>query len=173
MKLNRLETHDRLVHFKKDQDLNVFLGAEECLKRNPDALKYQSHSSYIYIFAHPRTTEDGRNKRLLWQPRLIKPKPESNSYLFRAQSYTDLIEVCWLIPDERLWPQFDANKLTTDPTISWSIEQFKHNQMRLAQSHPEDLSIAQAGQILKTVLLESISEKNREKLLDNHFKQVI
>jgi hypothetical protein len=173
MKLNRLDTHDRLLHFKKDQDLNIFQGAEECLKKNPDALKYQAHSSYIYIFAHPRTAEDGINKRLLWQPRLIRPKPESNSYLFRAQSHTDLLEVCWLIPDERLWPQFEANKLTAEPTITWSIEMYCLNRDEIAKPHPEDLSIAKAGQILKTVLLESIAEKNREKLLDRHFKQVI
>lgn len=172
MKINRLETHDRLVHFKKDQDVNVFLGAEECLKKNPDSLKYQSHSPYIYIYSHPRTTDDGLHKRLLWQPRLIKPKPESNSWLFRAASHTDLLEICWLLPDEMLWPQFEANKLASDPDILWSIEQYKHNREALGRPHPEDWSIPQAGNILLAILRESIAEKNKENLLDRHFKLI-
>lgn len=35
MKIQRLEAHDRLLHFKKDQEANIFSGAEDCLKRNP------------------------------------------------------------------------------------------------------------------------------------------
>ena len=52
MKLNRLETHDRLIHFKKDQEANIFQGAEDCLKKNPDSLFFQSKCPYVYLFAH-------------------------------------------------------------------------------------------------------------------------
>ena len=51
MKVNRLEAHDRLEHFKEDQSFNIFKGAEDCLKKNPDALIMQEHSPYVYIFA--------------------------------------------------------------------------------------------------------------------------
>ena len=98
MKVDRLETHDRLLHFKKDQALNIAQGAEDCLKRNPLSLAIQSRSPYVYLFAHPRTADDGFTKRMLWQPRLTRPKAQTNSYLFRAQSNSDVIEVCWLLP---------------------------------------------------------------------------
>ena len=112
MKLNRLEPHDRLLHFKKDQEANIFQGAEDCLKKNPDSLFFQARSSYIYIFAHPRTADDGLNKRMLWQPRLWKPKAQTNSYLFRVKSKTDIIEICWIIPPRELWGQYDKGKVT-------------------------------------------------------------
>ena len=73
MKLNRLETHDRLLHLKKDQEAIIFQGAQDCLKKNTDSLSMQMHSPYVYLFAHPRTAEDGVTQRLLWQPRLTKP----------------------------------------------------------------------------------------------------
>src|SRR5215470_6737494 len=86
MKLNRLETHDRLQHFVQDQSKNIWQGADDCMKRNPLSLALQDRSPYIYIFAHPRTADDGVTKRMLWQPRLTKPQAQSNSYLFRAKS---------------------------------------------------------------------------------------
>src|SRR5579863_4273753 len=98
MKINRLETHDRYQHFIKDQSETIFQGAEKCLKENPLSIAIQEKSPYIYIWAHPRTAEDGVNKRMLWQPRLSIPEPQTNSYLFRATSKTDLIEVVWILP---------------------------------------------------------------------------
>jgi hypothetical protein len=71
-----------------------------------------------------------------------------------------------------LWPQFEANKLASDPDILWSIEQYKHNREALGRPHPEDWSIPQAGNILLAILRESIAEKNKENLLDRHFKLI-
>src|SRR6188768_2538257 len=98
MKLNRLEAHDRLLHLKKDQEANIYLGAEECLKKNPDSLALQEKSPYIYIFAHPRTADDGITKVMYWQPRLSIPEAQENSYLFRVISHTDIFETIWMIP---------------------------------------------------------------------------
>lgn len=159
MKLNRLETHDRLVHFVKDQSQTIWQGAEECLKKNPDSLRMQEKSPYIYVFAHPRTADDGVTKRLLWQPRLTRPKSQSNSYLFRAISKTDLIEVCWLIPPRELWKQFRKENLTNEPTVIWSIDQFIHNRKNLESPHPEDWNDEQVKNIWKSIL-ETSKQQN-------------
>jgi hypothetical protein len=103
MKIQRLETHDRLAHLQQDQSHIIAQGCEDCLKKNWLSLAFQARCHYVYIFAHPRTTDNGVNKRLLWQPRLSKPTAQTNSYLFGAQSNTDLIELCWLIPPRELW----------------------------------------------------------------------
>jgi len=139
VKVNRLETHDRLEHFKKDQSVNIWQGADDCLKKNPLSLALQERSPYIYIFAHPRTADDGLTKRMLWQPRLSRPPAQSNSYLFRAQSHTDIVEICWLIPDEMVWDQFKAGNVVEDNTIAWSIEQFRSNKKKLEAPLPDDL----------------------------------
>jgi len=137
-KLNLFETHDRLEHFKKDQHNIIFEGAEECLKKNPDSLALQEKCPYIYLFAHPRLDDDGIRTRLLWQPRLTKPKAQSNSFLFRAISNTDVLEVCWLIPPPELWPQYQRGQIAEDPTVLWSINMFLNNKAELEAPAHDD-----------------------------------
>jgi len=160
MKINRLEAHDRLEYLREDQSANVFQGVDDCLKRNPDSLALQDKSPYIYIFAHPRTTDDGLHKRLLWQPRLTRPKTQTNSYLFRAISKTDLVEICWLLPPRELWNQYKRGNVTEDPTILWSICQFQSNREDLDAPHPEDLPDERIKQIWKEFLISRINDKN-------------
>ncbi len=165
MKLNRLEAHDRLLHFKKDQEANIFQGAEDCLKKNEDSLFYQDRSPYVYIFAHPRTADDGVTKRMLWQPRLEKPEAQTNSYLFRAQSHSDIIEVIWLIPPREMWNQYIKGQVTENPDVVWSIDQFINRKESLEKKDPEDLSEEKARQILKELILFKRMKKNMKTLI--------
>lgn len=162
MKISRLETHDRLQHFIKDQSQNVFLGAEECLKYNPLSLAIQEKSPYVYIFAHPRTADDGVTKRMLWDPRLSIPSPQTNSYLFRAISHSDMIEVIWLIPPREMWAQYDKGKVTEFNEAAWSINTFIHNRQELEKPHPDDLPEAMTSQIMRQIIAEHI-QKLRDK----------
>ena len=139
MKIQRLETHDRLQHFVQDQSKAIAQGANDCLKVNPLSLALQEKSPYIYIFAHPRTADDGITKRMLWQPRLTKPKAQTNSYLFRAIAKTDNLEVCWLIPPSEMWSQYEKGKVTENDLVMWSIDQFKHNRGGLEEAEKDDL----------------------------------
>ncbi len=162
MKIDRLETHDRLLHFKRDQEINIFLGAEDCLKRNSLSLALQDKSPYIYIFAHPRTADDGVNKRMLWQPRLTKPAPQTNSYLFRAISHTDELEICWLLPPKEIWPQFRRGNLTEENTVLWSINQYEYNRKSLAKAAHDDMSDEKVQEIYRKVCIEMRNDKIRE-----------
>jgi len=140
MKIQKLETHDRLQHLQKDQAINLAQGCEDCLKKNALSLVLQQHSPYIYIFAHPRTHDDGITKRMLWQPRLSRPLPQTNSYLFRVKSGTDNIEICWMIPPREVWNQYTKGMVTENETVTWSINQFQNNRKELEANHPEDIS---------------------------------
>jgi len=163
MKLNRLETHDRLEHLVKDQSDNVFKGAEECLKLNPLSLAIQEKCPYVYIFAHTRTAEDGVTKRLLWQPRISKPKAQTNSYLFRAQSNTDSIEVVWIIPERHLWPQYEKGKITENELVNYSVDLFDNNRNELEKPHPEDFPEERSILIFEKILNEHKQEVRRKK----------
>lgn len=163
MKLNLLETHDRLEHLVKDQSDNVFKGAEECLKLNPLSLAIQERCPYVYIFAHTRTCEDGVTKRLLWQPRISKPKAQTNSYLFRAQSKTDYIEVVWIIPERHLWPQYEKGKVTENEIVNYSVDLFDHNRSELENPHPEDISEENAKRIFEKILSDHKQEVKKKK----------
>lgn len=165
MKLNRLETHDRLLHFKEDQALNISQGASDCLNKNPLSLALQQKSPYVYIFAHPRTADDGVNKKMYWQPRLTKPLAQTNSYLFRAQSNTDIMEICWIIPPVELWKQFEKGKVTESEWVRWSIDQYMRNKTELEKPFKDDLSDETAKNIYKSVALEMDQDNGREKLM--------
>ncbi len=154
MKINRLEAHDRLLHLKQDQALNITQGAEDCLKVNPFSLAIQEKCPYIYLFAHPRTADDGVNKKMIWDPRLSIPEPQTNSYLFRAISKTDQIEVCWLIPPKEMWPQYKIGNVTEHEIVLWSIDMFLHHKNKLQEPHPEDLP----EDITKNMLIAVVNE---------------
>lgn len=158
MKVNRLETHDRYKHFIQDQWENVAQGASDCMLKNSLSLAIQEKCPYVYLFAHPRTADDGVNKRIIWQPRISKPKPETNSYLFRGQSKTDIVEICWLLPPIELWEQYETGKVTASEYVLWSIDQFKNNRHFLGLPHPEDLNDDQGKFIYRDVM-----KTNREK----------
>lgn len=163
MKVNRLEAHDRLEHLKKDQAQNIFEGAETCLKKNPLSLALQEKSPYVYIFAHPRTHEDGVTKVMYWQPRLTKPEAQSNSYLFRAISHSDILEVCWLLPPHEMWDQYKKGNVTEHDVVEWSIDQFKTNRKNLENAHPEDFS----DEKIKSIYQDINQMRIRSNLMDN------
>lgn len=167
MKLDRLETHDRFQHFIKDQQHTIWKGADDCLKNNPDSLKIQEKSHYVYLFAHPRTADDGLRKRLLWQPRLLKPKAQTNSYLFRAESNTDIIEICWLIPPREMWGEYDKGKVCESNWTSWSILQFINNREELEKPFADDWTDEQAQTIFKKILNEGIEAKRAALVLSS------
>lgn len=168
MKVSRLEAHDRLLHFKKDQGDIISQGASDCLKVNPLSLAIQDHSPYVYVYAHPRTLgidekldlfkrggykdlSQVPEKAMFWQPRLAKPLAQTNSYLFRALSHSDILEICWLLPPEELWEQYETGKVTENEHVNWSIAEFIKNKKELEAPHPEDLPDKKIRQIYKEI----------------------
>jgi hypothetical protein len=89
---------------------------------------------------------------MFWQPRLTKPEPQTNSYLFRATSHTDIIEVCWLLPPRELWAQYSKGKVTENQLVIWSVDQYINNRIELGRKHPEDLPEERAAKILKDLI---------------------
>lgn len=163
MKINRLEAHDRLKHLIKDQSLNISQGAHDCLTKNELSLALQDRSPYVYIFAHPRTADDGVTKVMYWQPRLSKPEAQTNSYLFKAKSKTDILEICWLLPPKEMWDQYNKKKVTESEWVLWSIDQFKNNRKNLETPDPEDLDEKR----FKLIYEEIKNSKSKKKLIDN------
>lgn len=164
MKINRLETHDRLIHFKQEQVINIFQGAEDCLKKNPLSIGLQQYSPYIYLFAHPRTCEDSSTKKMYWQPRLTKPKSQTNSYLFRAISGTDQIETCWLLPPREMWKQYNRGNVTEHELVLWSINEFQNNRKKLEAPFENDLSDEKCKEIYRKVAAEHDQEIRMRKI---------
>lgn len=142
MKVNILDAHDRLEHFKR-QNFNI----ADCCQ---DLIDQRPFGDYpFYIFAHARTDDDGVTKRLIWQPRLTKPKAQSNSMLFKGYPGSDNVKVIWIIPAEELWGQYEHGLLLQNQTVVESIAKFKNNPKTLEAREPDDLSDEKIDQIYR------------------------
>ena len=148
MKINHLDAHDRLLDFKKKSS-----DISECCQ---DLINQRPFGSYpFYIFAHARTDDDGVTKRLIWQPRLTKPKAQTNSMLFKAYPGKDLIKVIWMIPDRVLWSNFKKGQLTEDSLIAESIDKFENRRGELEAKEEDDLDDEKIDAIYRQIAMSS------------------
>lgn len=163
MKINRLETHDRLLEVKKQSDY-ISQGCQDCIRNRPK--EFENYP--FYIFAHARTVEpderisiynqdlhnsilnpsvqrnynsieDVPSSRMIWIPRLTKPKAQENSMLFKAYPPGDNIKVIWMIPQRELWGQSDEGKMLENNVVSESVYYFRNNKEKLEEGEPDDL----------------------------------
>ena len=159
MKINILDAHDRLKHFTK-QSFSI----SECCQ---DLINQRPFGNYpFYIFAHARTDDDGVTKRLIWQPRLTKPKAQTNSMLFKAYPGSDNIKVIWMIPSRELWEQFEKDKLTENKTVCESIHAFTYNRVQLEAKEPDDFDDEKINRIYKEISYSAKYEKIMKRSYD-------
>lgn len=152
MKINLLETHDRLKQFtKNDQSIG------ECCQDLINQAPFGNRP--FYIFAHPRTNDDGISTRMIWQPRLTKPKAQTNSMLFKGHPGTDVIQVIWMIPKRELWSNFEKGKLTENETIYNSVQAFLYDRERLEAPDSDDPSDQEVDSIYRSLAIEA--KRNR------------
>jgi hypothetical protein len=160
MKINILDAHDRYRHFTK-QSFDISECCQDLINQKP----FGNHP--FYIFAHARTDDDGVTKRLIWQPRLTKPKAQSNSTLFKSYPSTDVIKVIWMIPARELWGQFDKGLLTENKIVSESIYNFQHHREKLEAKEPDDLSDEQIDAIYTEISATLSGKKLMSRLYEN------
>jgi hypothetical protein len=145
MKLNLHETHDRYLEFTRKNDFDISACCQDLINKRP----FGRHN--FYIFAHARTDDDGSGKRLIWQPRLTKPKAQTNSMLFKAYTGTDVIKIIWMIPSRELWSQYEEGKVTENKTVCDSIRNFQFHRDELERNEDDDLSDEKIEEIYKDI----------------------
>lgn len=174
MILNRMESHDRLLLLKKQSDY-ISEGCQECINSRPDEFTMP-----FYIFAHARTIESDEkiaifnddlyrsltdmsyqrkytalsqvpSSRMIWAPRLTKPKAQENSMLFKSYPGTDNIKVIWMIPKRELWSQYNKGNMTESQEIFESINDFKNNRAKLEERESDDLSDIEVNKIYESI----------------------
>lgn len=158
MKIDRLEAHDRLEQFQ-----NQSVDISECCKNLVDQRPFGNHP--FYIFAHARTEDDGVSKRLIWQPRLTKPKAQTNSMLFKGYPGSDMIKVYWMIPDRLMWEQYGKGKIAESQTVIESIHDFEHDRAKLEAADDDDLSDEEIDKIYLSLGQQGRFEKAGYKLI--------
>jgi hypothetical protein len=153
IKLNLYDTHDRFKSFIKS-GFNI----AECCQNILDQKPFGNHS--FYIFCHARTADDGSNKRLIWQPRLTKPKSQTNSMLFKAYPGTDNLKIIWMIPAKELWEQYEKGNIIENDIVKQSIYDFIHHREELDAKEKDDLDDKEIRKIYREML-----NKNKYKMI--------
>jgi hypothetical protein len=133
MKLNRSETHDRLLQYQKQQQ-SIGDAVFECIRNVPEGIK-----SPFYVYGHSRSVSydekvsillDGYGEapdaRLIWTPRISKPKASPNTYLFLCNKNTDVIQIIWMIPKREIWNEYKPGQMTHNENVWVSIQNFIH-----------------------------------------------
>jgi hypothetical protein len=152
VRIDPLDAHDRHQHFTK-QSFDIAECCQDLINKRPFG------DQAFYIFAHARTEEGQPGvKRLIWQPRLTKPKAQTNSMLFKAYPGTDLIKVIWMIPARELWSQYKKGNVTENKTVSDSIHAFQHNRNKLEEKESDDMTDEQVNAIYKEVSIGARSK---------------
>lgn len=143
--VNTLETHDRLIEFKKQSD-SISEQVAKIIKERPFG------NLPFYIWAHARTADDGFTKRLIWQPRLTKPKSQTNSMLFKVYpEKPDEIYIIWMIPDRSQWDAYNKGKMTESCVVWSSIQAFQYAREVLDAPAPDDLSDERVKKIYEEI----------------------
>ena len=161
MKVTRTDVHDRYSFFQK-QDFDIGACCQNLIDQRPFG------DNAFYIFAHARTLgldeklklyASGKyfsfdrvpEKTIIWQPRLTKPKAQTNSMLFKAYPGSDNIKVIWIIPPREMWEQYQKGKMTENETIVQSIYEFEHNREQLEAKEEDDLTEEAMDRVYKEI----------------------
>lgn len=152
-KVNRLETHDRLEHFNKSE-FDIGKCCQDLVNKKPFG------DRNFYIFAHARTEDNEPGvKRIIWQPRLTKPKAQENSMLFKGYPNSDKIKIIWMIPAKETWDQFMKGKMFHSEIIVESIHDFQFNVGKLEEKEEDDPSDEEIDLIYKELSKEGRKKK--------------
>jgi hypothetical protein len=99
--------------------------------------------------------ENVPSAKLIWQPRLTKPSPQSNSMLFKVYSPGDQIRIIWMIPKREMWDEYKKKNLTESQIVVESIQLFENNPKLLASKEDDDLSEEKANEIYKQISINA------------------
>lgn len=157
LKLDRLETHDRYKSFTS-QGSDISACCQDLINKRP----FGNHAFYIWV--HSRTDEDGSSKRLIWQPRLTRPLPQTNSMLFKAYPTNDTIKIIWILPPREMWSQYEKGKVCQNEMIGQFIYDFEHNRALMERNEPDDLTDEQINSIYKDLSIEAKRKKAMDRL---------
>lgn len=170
MKVDFLETHDRLLHFKSDWE-SISQAVADCIHNVPDEIKMPfyvyGHSRQIglderfnlYFQGHWQKMEDVPSERLIWMPRISKPLAEPNTYLFKAQKGTDLVEVEWILPKRELWDQYAPDNMNHNDVIWTSIQNYHHARAEMEKPDRE-ITLEEINQFKR--IIRGVAEWNKK-----------
>jgi hypothetical protein len=185
--LNRFEVHDRLLDFNK-QAQHIYIGCMQCIQNVPEDIKFpfyvHAHSRQIDMAEKLSIIEDPTipfelkkvDERLIWMPRITKPKAEPNSYLFLVTKRPEQIRVIWLLPKPELWKQMAPGMISHHPDVWTSIQNYLKYRKKLEENDidgPSEKDVENFRRIYGEEAHRRINEKSSKLLMDRLYKNPI
>lgn len=160
IKVDRLETHDRLLDFKEKNMQSISEQVDLLIAQNPFS------GEPFYIFAHKRTLDDAERilhfqtrqysiennptHKIVWQPRLQKPKAQTNSMLFKVYPlHPERNHIVWILPERELWGAYQKGQMFEENAVAMSIDAFENDRAALERPEADDPSDERAQAIYK------------------------
>ncbi len=170
MKVNRLEAHDRLLFYQKQQQ-DMSDAIMECIKNVPEGIR-----SPFYVYGHSRSVaydekvsiltlghEFAPDSRLIWMPVITKPKSTPNTYLFLANRQNDIVQIIWMLPKRELWEQYAPGQMFHNENIWTSIQNFLHHRGDLDAPDKDGPTEKQQEEWFKIIGYEAQKKKKMKK----------
>lgn len=171
MKVNKFETHDRLLHYQKQQD-SMGEAVEECIRNVPDCI-----TSPFYVYGHSKSVgfdekislltlgyEQAPESRLIWIPLITKPKATPNTYLFLARKNSDIIEIIWMLPKFELWQEYSPGKMMFNENIWISIQSYLHHRDKLNEPDKDGPNPQDELEWRRKIGEEALRKKNKKSM---------
>ena len=143
LKVSALEVDDRFSYVQDEQKDEIITILEMFGRKDP----FDGHC--FYLFAHARKHENGADIRMIWQPRLTKPKAQTNSMLFRLNpKEPEEVMVVWIIPPREQWHLYEKGKMFQNQIVTESIYDFNHDREKLESKDENDLTDEKVQELL-------------------------
>jgi hypothetical protein len=150
LKIKTFDAHDRLDYLKQSQSKGIDEMIEMYVKDKPFG------EVPFYLFAHKRTGDYGEADRLIWQPRLTKPKAQTNSMLFRIDPDIDgAVTIIWILPPREMWHLYEKGKMFENEVVIESVYDFEHDRNKLERPQQGDLNDEQIKTVYKSAIQPS------------------
>lgn len=142
LNIDPLDAHDRLSYMKEENRDGIQQMIEKIIAQDP------FDGRAFYIFAHKRASEERGKTRLIWQPRLQKPKAVTNSMLYKVNpNNIEEVRIVWIIPERSQWTLYAKGSMFENESVIYSIEAFQNKREELEAPDADDPSDDEAARI--------------------------
>jgi hypothetical protein len=143
----------------------------ECLKNVPDSIDFP-----FYVYGTSKIVDLDEKQsiilsgydiapdmRIVWVPKIIKPVPTSNSYLFLCRKNSDVHQIIWILPRKALWEQYKPGMVAFNDNIYISIMNYTHRYKEMCQPDPNGPTEKDKEKFFRIFGEEAQKRKNEKK----------
>lgn len=124
---------------------------EEFLNQILQSRPFGNRKFYVLTFLK-NTPGDPHTKKLVYQPRLTKPKPNPNTSLYRLNPLRpDEVEVFWILPKIQAFGLYAKGKVHENEFIHECIQKYLNEYDSLCRKEADDISDSEIKELYRCI----------------------